>query len=413
MKRKSLCIKILSKIYREKKKYENGSTTIFVMFVIGTLITLSVMLVTLTKDKLAVSKMDALASLSGRSVLSMYDIPLKENYGIFAINKTNNEIVEDMRVFLNENGMSNRVEDINVYAYKYSLINPDVFKNEICEYYKFMLAQNLLNQDTDNGSRNFGTTGKVLRNKNIINMLPSQSVDDTEIDKTSFADVLNNLNIDTLKDYVNDKVVVNEYAMNMFGNQTKAKDENTFFKNEVEYILAGKFDDDANYQKVKNIILLARNVVNLATIYKEPTLLATLEGISLTTGPVAGLTQAIVAESWALAESENDVAILEHGGKLPLVKNAQSWCLDIESALSGAADGYIDNHVTNGMDYEDYLRVMLYIKSEDIKLYRMMDLIQINIQGAYDKTFLIKTANVGFEEVLKINAGTYKYDEMY
>ena len=41
----------------------------------------------------------------------------------------------------------------------------------------------------------------------------------------------------------------------------------TYFKNEIEYILTGRLDDSDAKQKVKNQLILLRNALNLTYLY--------------------------------------------------------------------------------------------------------------------------------------------------
>ncbi len=50
---------------------------------------------------------------------------------------------------------------------------------------------------------------------------------------------------------------------------------------------------------------------------------------------------------------------------------------------------------------------------DETKFLRMMDLMQINIQGKYDSSFLISTTTLGFNYSIKINGRRYAYDEKY
>ena len=65
------------------------------------------------------------------------------------------------------------------------------------------------------------------------------------------------------------------------------------------------------------------------------------------------------------------------------------------------------------MDYQDYLQVLLGFCDRETKLARMLDVMQLNIQGSYDRDFLILTSQTGFSYTVRINGKEYAFDERY
>lgn len=86
-----------------------------------------------------------------------------------------------------------------------------------------------------------------------------------------------------------------------------------------------------------------------------------------------------------------------------------------EDEDGGSAErvGYIRPEKMEGMEYEDYLRIIFGIVPEEIRLLRMMDLIQINMKYLYCGPFLLKDYYTGLEFSFRVNGRTYEFNEDY
>lgn len=236
-------------------------------------------------------------------------------------------------------------------------------------------------------SVNRNATGSaILKNQMIIAALPSKTLDKP----IGFG-----LGSASAK-----SAVVNEYILDTFGNQlSPGKHGQGFFRNEVEYIICGGFNDQDNYKKVKTEILVMRTSLNIAHIYsdkvkqKETLALAA----SLTPGPWIPVTQFIIISAWGAAEAGNDIRLLEEGKRVPLLKNADSWALDLSGLLEEKGKAEPRSVGKWALDYNGYLRILLSLKNENEKLIRIMDLIQINMKGTDNKNFLLKDYCTGFQ----------------
>ncbi len=390
-----------------KLSNERGSTTVFTAIIMASIVMLAVMLVTFSKEKAEIGRADSLLSLSSRSVLSQYCIPLKERYGIMAMDTTPLKIENGLRFYMMQNDPDLNIESINVKMQGYTLFDIENIEGEIEEYFLFLLGKDLLAKDNANDQRD---DPLVLRNKKIISMLPSGAKSGSNVSVDAIAEVLED--VDNFFDTTKRAVAVNEYLMRVCNNHS-SDDGETFFKNEIEYLIQGELADCENYSQVKNKIKLLRNIVNFATIFSTPALLEEVSALAATTGIAIGAATIMIAEGWALLEAQNDVAILENGGKIPILKTKETWATDIGSIAAGKKEGYTDNHCETGMDYEDYLRVFLYFTDKETKLTRFMDLMQLYVQGKYDENFLVKTTCTGYSFDAKINGRKYKYVEKY
>ena len=128
-----------------------------------------------------------------------------------------------------------------------------------------------------------------------------------------------------------------------------------------------------------------------------------VKAIASLTGAAEGVTEALLIEAWALAESENDYQIMIRGGKVPFKKSSQEWATQIENVAGGIAEGYIEMDYTHGEDYNQYLTFFLFMIDEDVKLLRMMDLVQLNMKLNHYDDFLLKEYYVGLDLIIKVN----------
>jgi hypothetical protein len=81
---------------------------------------------------------------------------------------------------------------------------------------------------------------------------------------------------------------------------------------------------------------------------------------------------------WAYAESVYDVKALLAGEKVPLLKDSESWHYDLEGALSGNL-GEVQQ-CGEGLSYEDYLRVFMFLTGTDTLTARAMDMVEADIR---------------------------------
>lgn len=75
--------------------------------------------------------------------------------------------------------------------------------------------------------------------------------------------------------------------------------------------------------------------------------------------------------------------------------------------------GYITPVDTSGLSYKEYLGLFLTMTPTETKIKRCKDIIQLNVQGAFDDTFLIKNCYTGLLYGANINGREYQYVQKY
>ncbi|MEA4922804.1 MAG: DUF5702 domain-containing protein [Eubacteriaceae bacterium] len=409
----------------EKTVNRKGSSSIFLIMILAGMMAVTFGFIAASQKIAAISYGDALMSLAGRSVLSEYDRDLKKDYGIFAFRGQQHEINEEMSRYVNYTlDLNDKVKMTGIACdtSEYSLANTETFQREIIEYTKYAIARGYIKDilsssgsaEHDGAAVDTEKSDRVLRSQSVKSSLPSGAVAGSGNLLSTVKNAIGEA--DQVFRKGSDAYLMNRYIMSHFKNGSMQDlGRETFFKYEAEYIIEGEMDDNSNRKSFRNHMLLLRNAVNFAFIYTDPEMRTELTAAAqlITPGPGGIATQLVLAEAWALAEAENDMQLLEHGKKVPIYKTKKTWAVDLDSIVKNKETKYIDTHCSTGFTYEGYLQIFLFFMDKDTKYGRMMDLMQINIMGTGDSTFLIKEHNAGFRVNSTINGRKYSYDQEY
>ena len=393
--------------------------------ILASMISLTLAFVSVSLRTSAIGYSDAVLGVAGRSVMSEYDVHLKDEYGIMAFRGFGPEIAKRVEYFASYTFDRNKhldLQEVRANSAGLSLADTDAFEKEVVRCAKFAIARGIISDGGEEEEAEGGRTaterpegGRTLRNKAVIDSLPSGGHPGNGSLFEKVKSVLSHP-ADAFKSG-STNYLVNRYILLMFGNAQTGAVRDSFFTDEAEYIIEGRMSDDANYRAFKRDLTEVRNAANLVYIWMDPDMRAKVTAVAeaATPGPWSALTAAAVSEAWALAEAMNDVKLLEHGKKVPVVKTEATWAVDIESLFNkeNIEAGYIDTDPQTGLTYSGYLQLFLFLEERSLKLQRMMDLIQINIQGKYDRDFLIMEHNLGFWFGAKIDGREYAYEEKY
>ncbi len=187
------------------------------------------------------------------------------------------------------------------------------------------------------------------------------------------------------------KVAFREYLLKTFPNYTDKKSGESL-NYQLEYLISGKKTDTENLRHVVLLLLAIREganwfSVNLDSDKRSATLdmtqalcaLIPVPGVSEVAGVVIG---EVILMAWAFAESLLDLRILLDNGKVPLIKNTQTWKLDLDSLAQLPQiiqDGSSGNQT--GLTYKDYLRILLNVRNLKQQRLRALDLIQTELRA--------------------------------
>lgn len=409
---------------------KNGSVAVLLMCIMGSFILITGILIAASVSASGKSYSDATLQLSGKSILSEYDRKLLDEYGLICFRGDEKDMEKKLMYYANgsfksENheylGLSSTtkkvkllklsIDDVEVNLKDYSMINVDTYEDQIKEALKTKLF------DTVTRTMNDKETNRTLRNEIVIGSLPSSGYEGSSFPKLD--DIANIPDWNDVAGATGGKFSANEYIMKVFKHANKGNlDKETFFNNEVEYILEGKHSDDANYSDVKTKLYAMRFALNGIHILGSHTKMSEVKSIaavSAAAGVPPPAAEAALIAAWTAAETENDIDLLEKGENVALIKTDANWALtDLQKIADGIKreEGVLPKS-TNGQSYGDYLKIFLYLHDRETMLLRMMDLTQINMKGTYYRDFLFKEYFAGYRFNTSIRGDRFNYVQQY
>lgn len=190
-------------------------------------------------------------------------------------------------------------------------------------------------------------------------------------------------------------LLFNEYIMEKCGNYSQRK-EGSPLCYETEYIIAGKNNDTDNLRIAAERILLIRGGANSIYFMGNQELKAEAKALAVSLSFILlfpeyeMLFETAIIAAWIYAESVVDLRQLFSGNRVPLIKREGEWNLSLENALGLTVEtisdmveeeNLSDNEGESGLNYEDYLRLLLYTVPMEEKTGRCMDIVEMNIRN--------------------------------
>ncbi|MBQ4563136.1 MAG: hypothetical protein IJA58_01500 [Lachnospiraceae bacterium] len=172
------------------------------------------------------------------------------------------------------------------------------------------------------------------------------------------------------------------------------------FAYQQEYILFGKEDSRSNLTAMAESLLALREGLNLAYLLMNTEKRELAEAVAYaligSTGlyPLVLVTQFTLLAVWAFAEAVADVKALFRGETVEIWKSDETWKTSVRGLVSprhGAVEtkvGWTENG-TQGLAYEDYLKMFLALKSTQKLCLGSLDMIQEDIRRA-EAGFLVE-----------------------
>ena len=181
-------------------------------------------------------------------------------------------------------------------------------------------------------------------------------------------------------------ILICEYAGSFFPDFTD--DSGRQLSCELEYLCEGRQSDRENLSAALTEVGAIREGLNYLHILRSSEMRSQADALAASiTGSVGlpvlqPLLLCLIIGVWAGAESAADLRDLLAGKKVPLVKTGSEWKMSLENVLQLGREGslaYEDPGEGRGFDYEAYLKAILLIRDPQDRNYRIMDLIQHNI----------------------------------
>ncbi len=210
-----------------------------------------------------------------------------------------------------------------------------------------------------------------------------------------------------------DEFLFNEYILKKSGNYAFPKD-NSELKYEMEYILHGKSSDIDNLKATITQLLFLREASNYIFLCANPQrsneaeLLADTISLAAFSPELKEPIKQTILCAWAYAESVYDVRKLLAGGKIPLIKDDESWHYSLGGMFSYATDVVEEDLSTgSGMDYTDYLRLYLMLKGSEIKTKRFMNVVEMDVRRTTGNSYFRLDCCVDYIEAEALVSSTY------
>ena len=275
-------------------------------------------------------------------------------------------------------------ENINILNSSMSLLHNYINETE-------SLKENQITEE-DNRNKSIYESAKELLQKGLLSLVTD---DVSDISNASISD----LNLPSKKENtekngktdLTDRALLALYGKRKFGNYiSKIKDHDLSY--EMEYIISGKSSDRDNLTEVVKKIVGIRNVMNLGYLLTDSVKMSQLTFIASSAATAIGLPflepviKAVLIEAWSLGEAVADVKGLLKGNEVVFIKDKISWKTDIKNLLGGSIKND-KNSKKLSLNYEQYCMMLMMIADGNKSLFRIMDLIQLNIQKKYNSKF--------------------------
>lgn len=395
---------------------KRGMVSVFVMIFSVSIISLAMLFIGGTRAKAISSSVESLGHLWAKSILGEYTDKLYERYGIFAYKAKSPAEVDDKLNQLSEITFKGKryidCEGCNSSLYKYSLAELDNFQKQVNKAAVADKQKKFKDIELDI----YTPSDRTISNDAIVAGLPSKG----RLSSFSLSNFINKIKeIDDIKDVLKggkDELLQMKYMKNHFQSAvSQSEDDDSFFKYELEYILAGKASDEGNLKSTRNRIIAIREAMNIAYINQNTQMrnLALTIAELISSPAAAPATQQALIAAWAYAESVNDYRLLVHGKKVPLMKDDDSWAVNLKSIITNPNPEYIDKNNEKGNTYNEYLQAMIFLTNKDNRLLRMMDLIEINMKYCYYGNFSISSHYTGIDYSMDVNGRTHNFSAEY
>lgn len=185
-----------------------------------------------------------------------------------------------------------------------------------------------------------------------------------------------------------EKVLFGQYLMEHFNSAVNRISKDRNLEYEMEYILGGKASDVENLKAVIHQLLMVRLAMNYMYLLSDEQKQAEAETMALGIAAVilqpeaVELIKALLLALWGFGESVMELRALLAGKKVALIKNDENWQLSLSSLffLGSTGDGMVGKDEENGLDYHQYLTILLFLQNGNVQTMRTLDRIEQNIR---------------------------------
>lgn len=336
--------------------------------------------------------------------------------------KMKNSIISAKGALLNYN-----IKDL---SFDYSTLKVDQNVKNPSDNFKKLIKQGILSLVVDN-------TEEISKKELASDQLPSSGLNSSQGDKSkelpadiadcnegyqkeianSFDDFAEKDKADPVhtEEAVINKILFQEYLLKHFRSYLSSEESkisrNGVLEYEQEYLLFGDKSDYKNVENVVEKLAFTRAILNFLYLItdkeKSDTAYACAAAIIGFTcvEPLVSLTKTIILMVWAYEEALVDVRGLLEGKYVPFFKSDKDFKISFgdlflvsKALIKEKSEGLSEKkeHL-DLLNYEDYMRMLLYCTKQKDKTLRSLDLIQENINSFYEGEFRMDQCIFGYK----------------
>ena len=395
------------------------------------------------------SECECFGRVWSKAILSEYDVHLLEDYSIMAYFGNDSDVSRKINNYIeysSKNKLDEKIRGANADLTGYELGDPDNFRKALKLGFSMSATDELISgrgrtyRGLD-GSEGYEEEGRVINNRVVLDTLPSGGAGgcisaDTLTEKAKSVGDENSVKESLLGASAEILLVERSFDNHV----SKADESDHFFVNEWEYIIKGSNDDEVNYRACRKRLFVARNALNLLALYKDEAKVEAIGAVAeaITPGPLGLATQLLIAEAWAALETEEDLDDLYSDRRVPVIKTPDQWKTSLKSVVdSKELEKELDDgskellsekkeeiseigkgletvkQFKDGLNYDEYLMIMILAMNENTRLLRIMDLVQINMKYRYYKDFNLMEYYIGTRFTIDEGIRSHVFEESY
>ena len=444
-------MKPLSRFRLKDIRKKNGSSTVFLAIAFVAFAVCIAGSIGISRKLTVMSECQAFGRVWTKAILSEYDRHLLEDYCLMAYWGNEAEVNRKIDSYLDYSAsgkLNIRIGSTVSDLMGYELGDPDNFRKALKKGFAASVAESIFS-GIDRKARQINAEsdadepveGRSIGNTVVLDTLPSGGIKGT-VSGDSLAERARSLRDEEgVRNAAASTGIETAFIWKYFSSYVTAADNRPhYFNNELEYVIRGSPDDDVNYEACRKRIFLMRNTLNLVSLYKDRSKVELIAAAAelITPGPLGAATQVLISEAWAALETEEDLKTLYSNGRVPVIKTSDQWQTDLSSVLdSSNVNKKLDEEsrqlldenreeisslpgfnkaaevLTEGLSYDEHLMIMIMCLNRNIRLLRLMDIVQINMKYRYYRDFNLMEYYTGVRYAISADGRDYVFEDSY
>jgi len=212
---------------------------------------------------------------------------------------------------------------------------------------------------------------------------------------------------------VYERLLFQEYLFRYAGNYLDVR-PGSALDYQVEYLLFGEVYDTDNLRKTAAAICGLRETANMISLLNSAekkeaiNAVASVLAAAVLAPEAAPIFEGIIVIAWTCLESLQDTRVILDGGSVPLLKDDTTWQSDLQSVLDFRREDS-GEQTESGLNYEDYLRIFMYLSDSETVTYRFMDVMEMDIRLTEGNEYFRLDGCIDYLEVAATVYSEYGY----